>query len=69
MSLIVYLSYMHLLFYQYKVIRGKNIPLFHFIEWSAGNLVFYENESVDLVVAGQAAYWFDNTKLWPEMKR
>lgn len=25
--------------------------------------------SVDLVVAGQAAHWFDQSKLWPEMAR
>lgn len=28
-----------------------------------------EDGSVDLVVAGQAAHWFDYEKLWPEMAR
>ena len=30
---------------------------------------FLEDESVDMVVAGQAAHWFDYAKLWPEMQR
>lgn len=36
---------------------------------SAESLPFLDNESVDLVVAGQAAHWFDTNHLWPEMKR
>jgi ubiquinone/menaquinone biosynthesis C-methylase UbiE len=36
---------------------------------SAESLPFLDYESVDLVVAGQAAHWFDTTLLWPEMKR
>lgn len=30
---------------------------------------FVENESVDMIVAGQASHWFDAAKLWPEMRR
>lgn len=30
---------------------------------------FLEAGSVDMVVAGQAAHWFDFAKLWPEMRR
>lgn len=30
---------------------------------------FLEDASVDAVVAGQAAHWFDYAKLWPEMAR
>ena len=36
---------------------------------SAENLAFLEDQSVDLVVAAQAAHWFDVSKFWPEMKR
>ena len=42
---------------------------FSFRKAYAENLSFLENESVDLVVAGQAAHWFDYPRLWPEMKR
>jgi SAM-dependent methyltransferase len=30
---------------------------------------FLEDGSVDMVVAGQSAHWFDYAKLWPEMRR
>jgi SAM-dependent methyltransferase len=30
---------------------------------------FLPDGSLDMVVAGQAAHWFDYAKLWPEMKR
>jgi SAM-dependent methyltransferase len=30
---------------------------------------FLEDGFLDMVVAGQAAHWFDQAKLWPEMKR
>lgn len=33
------------------------------------SLTFLENESFDLLVAGQAAHWFDTAKLFPEMGR
>ena len=36
---------------------------------SAESLTFLKNESVDLVVAGQAAHWFDTRLLFPEMGR
>ena len=36
---------------------------------SAEALPFLENNSVDLVTAAQAAHWFDQWKLWPELKR
>jgi len=36
---------------------------------SAESLPFLEDGSVDMVVAGQAAHWFDYPKLWPEMVR
>jgi ubiquinone/menaquinone biosynthesis C-methylase UbiE len=36
---------------------------------SAESLPFLEDESVDMVVAAQAAHWFDYPKLFPELKR
>ena len=44
-------------------------PNLTFRKSSAESLAFLENESVDLVVAGQAAHWFDTTALFPEMGR
>ena len=44
-------------------------PNVTFRKSAAESLAFLEDESVDLVVAGQAAHWFDQIKLWPEMKR
>ncbi|MCJ1308237.1 hypothetical protein MMC25_001890 [Agyrium rufum] len=44
----------------------KNI---RFREAKAEDLPFLEDESVDLVVAGQAAHWFDYPALFPELKR
>lgn len=40
-----------------------------FVEASAESLPFLRPESVDLIVAGQAAHWFDTSTFWPEMKR
>ena len=36
---------------------------------NAEDLSFLEDGSADVVVAGQAAHWFDQAKLWPEMSR
>lgn len=36
---------------------------------SAEHLQFVEDGSVDMVVAGQAAHWFDYGKVWPELCR
>ncbi|KAH0538583.1 hypothetical protein FGG08_004833 [Glutinoglossum americanum] len=40
-----------------------------FREASAESLPFLVDEEVDMVVAGQAAHWFDLPRLWPEMNR
>ena len=40
-----------------------------FRQASAEDLSFLDNESVDMVVSGQAAHWFDYPKFFPEMKR
>lgn len=40
-----------------------------FAEGSAESTAFLGDRSVDLVVAGQAAHWFDYPKLWLEMER
>ncbi|KAL8953593.1 MAG: hypothetical protein Q9222_000588 [Ikaeria aurantiellina] len=40
-----------------------------FQEAHAESLSFLHDSSVDMVVAGQAAHWFDYPRLFPEMKR
>ncbi|TVY31345.1 Trans-aconitate 3-methyltransferase [Lachnellula subtilissima] len=40
-----------------------------FRQASAENLNFIEDGSLDMVVAGQAAHWFDYSKVWPELSR
>ena len=35
----------------------------------AENLSFLSDQSVDMVVAGQAAHWFNYSKTWPELAR
>lgn len=44
----------------------KNIE---FVESSAESLPFLPDKSVDLVVAGEAAHWFDYVRLFPELNR
>ncbi len=44
-------------------------PNVEFREASAESSPFLEDGSVDMVVAGQAAHWFEYEKLFPEMKR
>jgi len=36
---------------------------------NAEELSFLDDESVDLITAGQAAHWFKYDKLWPELAR
>ncbi|WVQ72717.1 hypothetical protein IAR50_002277 [Cryptococcus sp. DSM 104548] len=43
---------------QYKVGKGEDLA-------AAG----IQDNSVDLVVAGQAAHWFDHAKVWPQLTR
>ncbi|KFA77865.1 hypothetical protein S40288_02527 [Stachybotrys chartarum IBT 40288] len=40
-----------------------------FRQAAAEDLSFLPDASVDLVVAGQSAHWFDYTKVWPELSR
>ena len=47
----------------------KDYPNLNFRRSYAESLSFLDNESIDLVVAGQAAHWFDTTALFPEMER
>ncbi|KDR79330.1 hypothetical protein GALMADRAFT_1234371 [Galerina marginata CBS 339.88] len=51
--------------------RDSTLPKFSFVQGSAEDLskAIPENESVDLLVAGQAAHWFDWNKVWPETHR
>jgi SAM-dependent methyltransferase len=49
----------------------SNLPTYKFVQGSAEDLstAIPENESVDLLVAAQAAHWFDWSKVWPETSR
>ena len=40
-----------------------------FKEGSAEDLSSIEDGSLDVVVSGQAAHWFDYSKVWPELRR
>lgn len=40
-----------------------------FSQGSAEDLSFLDDGSVDMAVAGQAAHWFDYSKVWPELAR
>ncbi|KAH8680710.1 methyltransferase domain-containing protein [Xylariales sp. PMI_506] len=40
-----------------------------FRQGSAEDLSFVEDASVDMAVAGQAAHWFDYSKVWPNLAR
>ncbi|GKT45337.1 trans-aconitate decarboxylase 1 [Colletotrichum spaethianum] len=44
-------------------------PKITFRQASSEDLSFVEDKSVDLVVAGQAAHWFNYAKVWPELAR
>ena len=44
-------------------------PNVSFHSSSAESLLFLMDESVDILVSGQAAHWFDTIRLWPEAKR
>ncbi|KAF8154457.1 S-adenosyl-L-methionine-dependent methyltransferase [Crassisporium funariophilum] len=48
-----------------------NIPAFKFVQGSAEDLskAIPEAGSVDLLIAAQAAHWFDWKKVWPEVNR
>ncbi len=47
----------------------KDYPNVQFQESFAESMPFLMDESVDLVVAGQAAHWFDQSMIFPEMSR
>ncbi|KIM80188.1 hypothetical protein PILCRDRAFT_73389 [Piloderma croceum F 1598] len=42
---------------------------FSYVQGNAENLSFLEDGSVDLIIAAQAAHWFDWSKMWPEAAR
>ncbi|KAF6803247.1 ubie coq5 [Colletotrichum sojae] len=44
-------------------------PKITFRQVGSEDLSFVEGRSVDLVVAGQAAHWFDYKKVWPQLAR
>ncbi|KAF7555575.1 hypothetical protein G7Z17_g2096 [Cylindrodendrum hubeiense] len=44
-------------------------PKVSFRQGNSEDLSFIPDKSIDLVVAAQAAHWFDYTKAWPELSR
>lgn len=44
-------------------------PKVTFRQGGAEDLSFLPDQSVDMVVAGQSAHWFDYSKAWPELSR
>lgn len=44
-------------------------PNVEFVQAPAESLPFLDDQTVDMVVAGQAAHWFEHPKLFSEMKR
>ncbi|KAL0930487.1 ubie coq5 [Colletotrichum truncatum] len=44
-------------------------PKITFRQGSSEDLSFIESKSIDLVVAGQAAHWFNYDKVWPQLAR
>ncbi|KAJ7066564.1 hypothetical protein C8F01DRAFT_707206 [Mycena amicta] len=46
--------------------RGKSLA---FVNAPAEDLAFIPDQTVDLVIAAQAAHWFDWERLWPELSR
>ncbi|KAJ7224230.1 hypothetical protein GGX14DRAFT_424756 [Mycena pura] len=48
---------------------GARAAALNFFNAPAENLDFIKDQSVDLVIAAQAAHWFDWEKLWPELSR
>ncbi|EJD07831.1 S-adenosyl-L-methionine-dependent methyltransferase [Fomitiporia mediterranea MF3/22] len=59
--------------YTFDGLKGHDLESarkqFLFVESQAENLGFLENSSVDLVIAAQAAHWFNWKVLWPELAR
>jgi trans-aconitate 3-methyltransferase len=47
----------------------QQYPSIEFRQASAEDLAFIEDGSLDMVVAGQAAHWFDYSKVWPELSK
>lgn len=54
---------------QAKILSSTEYPNLTFRQSPAESLPFLEDSSVDIIVAGQAAHWFDYPKFFPEMKR
>ncbi|KAG8531595.1 uncharacterized protein KY384_003225 [Bacidia gigantensis] len=52
-----------------KATPSKDFPNVFYRSASAEILPFLRDKSVDMIVAGQAAHWFDPSRFWPEMKR
>lgn len=54
---------------QSKSSTPSSLSNISFRQASAEDLSFIEDGTLDMVVAGQAAHWFDYEKVWPELTR
>ncbi|EHL02640.1 putative Trans-aconitate 3-methyltransferase [Glarea lozoyensis 74030] len=54
---------------QAKASTSSSFSNVSFHEASAEDLHFVDDSSLDMVVAGQAAHWFDYKKVWPELAK
>ncbi|KAJ7765512.1 S-adenosyl-L-methionine-dependent methyltransferase [Mycena maculata] len=53
----------------YASVLGDRSSALDFVHSAAEDLKFVEDGSVDMVVAAQAAHWFEWDRLWPELSR
>ncbi|KAJ7446694.1 S-adenosyl-L-methionine-dependent methyltransferase [Mycena latifolia] len=53
----------------YAATLGAGASTLKFIQSPAEDLSAFRDESVDLVIAAQAAHWFDWQRMWPELSR
>ncbi|KDQ08728.1 hypothetical protein BOTBODRAFT_37728, partial [Botryobasidium botryosum FD-172 SS1] len=51
------------------VVAARDVGSLNYRVGNAEELSFLEDESVDLITAGQAAHWFKYDELWPELAR
>jgi hypothetical protein len=52
---------------QAKASTPQSFSNISFHQGSAENLSFVDDGTLDMVVAGQAAHWFDYSKVWPQL--
>ncbi len=54
---------------QAKILSSTDYPNVAYRQSAAESLPFLDDSSVDMIVAGQAAHWFDYPRFFPEMQR